>query len=827
MNENKIPKSAIVCIEPQSAGVQLCHEIINMGFKLVVVTQNRNDLKLDDSLRDLNLEIIECNTEIPEKIIECLVINNKYNYQAIIPGLEYFVWQTAIVAKYFNLKGLNPSNARLVRNKSLMVKKALHSNLSIPETIHINLDDIENASQNLFKFPLIAKPINLAASNFVKYVGNYEELLLYKKDYLNINPKDCGVVATRDILLQEFIDGDEYSIEGIINKKEILIYGITKKFVTSPPYFIETQHIFPAELYSDLKDKLYEYARSVVTSLGLSVGAFHLEVRIKDDNPVLIEIGARLPGGRICDLIKQSGAGNIYEAAIESYLGKRVSQKPKESTKFAGIRYIIRDEKMPFMSIDFPCHREYKIDYSGELLKPGVTIGMDNSDVARAGYVVSSNLDYSGLIQDLQSADDASIVNTYNKPTSYILFLNRWSSDGEFTNFSKFIDHNKHKVIYITNDKGAGPVPIDDCYDHKIVDDLSDYNELFAITDEIVLRLGSPEIIIGMAERDILGASLLRDRYNVAGTRYSDALYLRDKVLMKERLNQNGIKVPGWIALSNENYENEIDELRSPYIVKPRLDSSSMGVEFHETKSSLLDRIKDLERDIFEIEEHISGDVFHIDGFVSDNEIKYIYVFKYVNTCLDYLNGTPLGAVSVKEEKLRLECESIAEKSIKILGLDNGPFHLEVIQDRESKELYFLEVAGRVGGGEIEKLLTDITGIIPTKLWIEQQLGENIDYNINNMFDDKYYGYIQIPPPSFKSELLELESVPSLKHDREAVYDETIKTQGSRYYKGKIPFPDIYKARISSRSETDMLKTISYVFDEIRLKSKFNELITV
>jgi biotin carboxylase len=102
-------------------------------------------------------------------------------------------------------------------------------------------------------------------------------------------------------------------------------------------------------------NQVEEYVRDVLAAMRISFGPFHCELRISADGPTLIEIGARLPGDRITDLIEMATGVSLSRVMVASYLGL-----PPESTeafgaaqaKCAGIRFFHANGKRTFTELE-------------------------------------------------------------------------------------------------------------------------------------------------------------------------------------------------------------------------------------------------------------------------------------------------------------------------------------------------------------------------------------------------------------------------------------------------------------------------------------------
>jgi carbamoyl-phosphate synthase large subunit len=131
-------------------------------------------------------------------------------------------------------------------------------------------------------------------------------------------------------IIEEFIEGDEISVEGIVQNHTVEIIQLTDKMVTDPPYNVELGHIQPSR-YEYLKEKIRSVLQKVVTDSGLNDCAIHPELKIKDDEITIIEIGPRLGGDFITShLVPLSTGINMEELVIKIATGTPFTLTMKE-----------------------------------------------------------------------------------------------------------------------------------------------------------------------------------------------------------------------------------------------------------------------------------------------------------------------------------------------------------------------------------------------------------------------------------------------------------------------------------------------------------------
>ena len=97
-------------------------------------------------------------------------------------------------------------------------------------------------------YPLVLKPVDLASSAFVRLIRNEEDLQDAFKDLeafprnFRDQERDCTY------LLEEYMVGNEVSVEAVSFAGETKIIGITQKSLMGDPYFVENGHMFQADL---------------------------------------------------------------------------------------------------------------------------------------------------------------------------------------------------------------------------------------------------------------------------------------------------------------------------------------------------------------------------------------------------------------------------------------------------------------------------------------------------------------------------------------------------------------------------------------------------
>lgn len=231
--------------------------------------------------------------------------------------------------------------------------------------------------------------------------------------------------------------------------------------------------------------------------------------------------------------------------------------------------------------------------------------------------------------------------------------------------------------------------------------------------------------LIHVTEDDILRCARVRDGYNLTGPRYVDVLAWRDKYEMKRAVSAADVHTPQFAVPADLAGAREFAARSGyPLVVKPRLGYASHGVTMVSEDAELVHCAAIWDPDDVMVESYAEGEMFHVDGFCQDGKVHYVSVSRYINNCLSFQDGLPLGSVQL--ERGTEQWDGFADLAIRVVAalppLDFCPFHLEVFR-QPGGELVFCEIACRLGGAHIMETLTYTTGVNPARLWIRHQAG--------------------------------------------------------------------------------------------------------
>ncbi|MDH6135664.1 hypothetical protein P3T37_005081 [Kitasatospora sp. MAA4] len=296
-----------------------------------------------------------------------------------------------------------------------------------------------------------------------------------------------------------------------------------------------------------------------------------------------------------------------------------------------------------------------------------------------------------------------------SQPAPLLLVINRF--DDEFGEYHRFVPDGTHRLAYLTTPDGLPPLDLDGAVETVVVDDLG-YDTLLPAARGIAEKHGPLAGIVGVSEFDLLTAAELRQALAVPGWSTDHVLRFRDKAVMKQWIQRAGVRAPRYLELSADSTAAAITaQLGLPLILKPRDGAASRGVVLARTEQELAAALAAIGRqEGYEAEEFVEGAIHHVDGIRVAGRFHFVTVSEYVNTCLDFMEGTPLGSVLLDAGPLRERLEGFTAECLDALELLDGPFHLEAIVTADGVPV-FLEVGLRPGGAGVPFLHRDLFGI--------------------------------------------------------------------------------------------------------------------
>ena len=235
------------------------------------------------------------------------------------------------------LSGISREQAICATNKHLMRKAFEKGNAPSPKSILAqDAEDAWSRLQNEFDTDAILKPSRNSGSRGIAKVSRNMD----KGDFIRAYDEALSESRDHSVLIEQFIEGPEFSIEMIVWRGDIHVLTVTDKKTTDAPHFVELGHNQPS-CFSDADvETLKAAAIAGVRALGVNNCACHAEAKLMNGKAYLMEVGARLGGDFISTELTHLSTGiDMVAAAIDVALGVEPDLSAKEEPKGVCIRY--------------------------------------------------------------------------------------------------------------------------------------------------------------------------------------------------------------------------------------------------------------------------------------------------------------------------------------------------------------------------------------------------------------------------------------------------------------------------------------------------------
>ena len=223
----------------------------------------------------------------------------------------------AAVAKELGIVGISDETAIKATDKGEMRKALAAHNVPIPKFYVVSSKQEFDEIVSLFTTPFIVKPAdNSGSRGVVKLTDSTDKAAADRAYKYSLESSRNGKVV-----VEEFMEGPEVSVETLAIDGECHIIQITDKITTGAPHFVEMGHTQPSRLDKNTTDEISRITKEANKAVGISNGPSHTEIIVTKDGPKIVELGARLGGDCITThLVPLSTGMNMVESCMQKYV---------------------------------------------------------------------------------------------------------------------------------------------------------------------------------------------------------------------------------------------------------------------------------------------------------------------------------------------------------------------------------------------------------------------------------------------------------------------------------------------------------------------------
>ncbi len=200
-------------------------------------------------------------------------------------------------------------------------------------------------------------------------------------------PVSVSYSKAEKVIVERYVDGQEYSVNAYVNKGHVEFSFITKRVSYDEyPGGIIKKHIYENIEYS-WKEDLLNALSQIVNVFNISDGPVYVQFKVNSDDQIkIIEIAPRFDGCHLWRLINTIFGVNLLDVCFEQLLyGENVEQKEMKvatSTKYH-LSFISSKPGIPAV---YPNDIEPKAMYYEEYYNTGTVVSPTNGYMEKIGY---------------------------------------------------------------------------------------------------------------------------------------------------------------------------------------------------------------------------------------------------------------------------------------------------------------------------------------------------------------------------------------------------------------------------------------------------------
>lgn len=329
---------------------------------------------------------------------------------------DYPMPTVAAVCAELNLPGPRPQVVAQATNKWLMRQVLQAALLPCPSLRRVL--DLEQAAHAVaaLRGDTIFKPAMSHGGRGITRVPAGSPMAIVERAFVRARRE----TRADGVLVEEFVDGAEFSVESLTHQGVTHIVAVTDKITSGAPYYVELGHSQPSRWPATRVETLRTTAEQAMAALGIDQAAGHTEIRLTSNGPVIMEAAARLGGGFITShLVPLSTGVDLVRATIRVALGASPDLTPKLPAWAAAVRFLSAtpgrvtgvDGLEALQDID-------GLEEAEIYVRPGETIGALVDASGRPGHVICSGRDAEHAIALAEAAQRCICIRTDSEPSA-------------------------------------------------------------------------------------------------------------------------------------------------------------------------------------------------------------------------------------------------------------------------------------------------------------------------------------------------------------------------------------------------------------------------
>jgi len=296
---------------------------LDMGLE--VITLDQNPEALGGKLAHHALPVNFMDKDAALKAAEKYAIDGVLTVSSDLP-----VPTVGYLCDQLGLTGISEAVGEICANKLMMRRAFMEAKAPCP--LFVEAADLDEALENAagLTFPVMVKPPDSSGSRGVRKAETPADIPDAFQEAMRVSR--CGKV-----ILEEFMSGLEFGAQAVVVDEDVQLIMPHNDTISSPPYYVPVGHSFPFGCDAAQRAAIERAVIKGVHALGITNSGVNLDFILTDEGPKLIEIGARLGGTCLPELVLAHTGVDINKAVIQIAIGEKPDLTVKTNQPVAAL----------------------------------------------------------------------------------------------------------------------------------------------------------------------------------------------------------------------------------------------------------------------------------------------------------------------------------------------------------------------------------------------------------------------------------------------------------------------------------------------------------
>jgi biotin carboxylase len=286
-----------------------------LGFRVVAVDRNPEALGLREAERGIVVDFSD------NAALEAALEQERFDGVLTVSS-DRAVPVVAALAEERGLPGIGRATAHLMTHKVVMRGALAAAGVAQPRYAALRSLGERRAAAAEVGFPAVLKPADSGGQRGIFRIDSLDDVEAHLHETLAASP-------TGEAILEEYVEGTE--MNGIVIARDGSAQTLLLSDRLRPPgvgFGVGWVHLYPASSFGDQLAEAELLASRATRALGLENGiAFPQLIASPDGRVVVVECGARIPGGQMADLVRHALGVDLVEVALRFAVGERIEDE--------------------------------------------------------------------------------------------------------------------------------------------------------------------------------------------------------------------------------------------------------------------------------------------------------------------------------------------------------------------------------------------------------------------------------------------------------------------------------------------------------------------